>query len=81
MPIGGVPTDPFQSRVGYYLENIQGVVHYQNQAIDGIYLHFHIERQPSMPTRAPYIPTWEEIWTSHNFGAGLSGAIVDENDE
>ena len=57
VPIGGVHTDPLQSRVGYYLDNIRGMIHYQNRAIDMIYTHFQIERKPDMPPHGPYIPT------------------------
>ena len=39
----GMPTDPFQSRVDTYLDNLRERVNYHNQAIDVLFTHLNVE--------------------------------------
>lgn len=77
---GGVPTNPFQSRVGTYLDNLRGGVNYHNQAIDVLFTHLNMERPPTMPPHYPFISTCEELSTRHGDGAGTSGVLDDKDD-
>ena len=77
----GVPTDPFQSRVGTYLDNLCGGVNYNTQILDTLYAHMNVVRPPTIPPQCPYIPTWEELWMPRGDGAGGSGMHGEENDD
>ena len=78
--VQGVPTDPFQSRVGTYLDNLRGHAIYHTQLTEGIYSHLGVTRPPSMPPQYPYFPTWEELWRPQDDGAGPSGAQDHDDD-
>ena len=78
--VQGVPTDPFQSRVGTYLDNLRGHAIYHTQLTEGIYSHLGVTRPPFMPPQYPYFPTWEELWRPQNDGAGPSGAQDQDDD-
>ena len=77
---GGIPTDPFQSRVGLYLDNLCVGVNYNTQVLDALYTHMNMERTPTTPPHCPYIPTWKELWTRQGDGVGTSGAQRDDDD-
>ena len=45
--VQGVPTDPFKSRVGTYLDNLRGNAIYHTQLTEGIYSHLGVTQPPS----------------------------------
>ena len=78
---GGVPTDPFQSWVGTYLDNLRGGVTYNTQLLEGLYSHMNVVRPPTVPPHCTYILTWEELWMSRGDGVGTGGENIDEEDD
>lgn len=68
------PIDPFQNWVGTYLDNHHMGVNYLSQSVDKYFSYFHIEHPKHMPQQMPYIPTWEELFTTKDFEAKSSGA-------
>ena len=78
---GGIPIDPFQSRVGSYLDNLRGGMTYNTQMIEAMFSHMNVVRPPTMQPQCPYIFTWEELWMPRGDGAGTSGVNEDDEDD
>ena len=76
-----MPTNPFQSRVGMYLDNLLGVFNYNTQFLNTLFAHMNAVRPPTIPPHCPYIPTWEELWMTRDDGAGGSGMHDEEDDD
>ena len=46
---GGVPTDPFQSQVDSYLDNLRGGMTYTIKMLETMFYHMNVVRPPTMP--------------------------------
>lgn len=46
--VGEIPVEPFQSRVGMYVDNFCGVVNYIGSSMDLLFSHLKIKRSVNM---------------------------------